>query len=161
MARRIISPPVQGRVKVAARVSLAGDARPRRYGFALTPLADAMFQLLIFFMLSSSLSSYSLLTLSGGIVQAAVAIDPGAATVAGAPVVWQLSHDVIRVEGQMMAFDALPDVALRMRGEGRAEVVILPDRTATVQDVATVLDVMSRTGGFRVQLVSGSTLGGG
>ena len=37
--------------------------RPRRYKFAMTPLADAMFQLLIFFMLSSSLAPYSLITL--------------------------------------------------------------------------------------------------
>ena len=37
--------------------------RPRRYRFVLTPLADAMFQLLIFFMLSSSLAPYSLITL--------------------------------------------------------------------------------------------------
>ena len=37
--------------------------RPRRYKFVLTPLADAMFQLLIFFMLTSSLAPYSLITL--------------------------------------------------------------------------------------------------
>jgi biopolymer transport protein ExbD len=36
---------------------------PRRYKFVLTPLADAMFQLLIFFMLTSSLAPYSLITL--------------------------------------------------------------------------------------------------
>lgn len=36
----------------------------RRYAFSLTPLADAMLQLLIFFMLSSSMAAYSLLGLN-------------------------------------------------------------------------------------------------
>ena len=38
-----------------------------RYNFVLTPLADAMFQLLIFFMLSSNLAPYSLLTVRTGV----------------------------------------------------------------------------------------------
>jgi biopolymer transport protein ExbD len=63
-----------------AAISLAQEGgRPRKYGFALTPLADAMFQLLIFFMLSSSLSPYSLIALTRGAPAGQSAVLPGVA----------------------------------------------------------------------------------
>ncbi len=52
----------------------------RRYTFALTPLADAMFQLLIFFMLSTSLTPYSLLTITRGAGPAAALACPPSPT---------------------------------------------------------------------------------
>jgi len=49
-----------------AKKPLLPPRSPARYRFVLTPLADAMFQLLIFFMLSSNLAPYSLLTIRSG-----------------------------------------------------------------------------------------------
>ena len=45
------------------RVPIDPPHRPRGNRFPMTALADAMFQLLIFFMLASSLTPYSLLPL--------------------------------------------------------------------------------------------------
>ena len=53
------------------RPGLVLPRRNRRYRFSMTPLADVMFQLLIFFMLSANIAPYSMLdvrtgALSGG-----------------------------------------------------------------------------------------------
>ena len=88
---------------------LALPTRKRTYRFALTPFADAMFQLLIFFMLSSSLTPYSLLTLQTGTPDAetstAAGNDPAAAAApppqpAGVPqdvALWTIEAGTVRV----------------------------------------------------------------
>ena len=40
--------------------------RERRYRFSMTPLADVMFQLLVFFMLSANITPYSLIDIRTG-----------------------------------------------------------------------------------------------
>ena len=96
---------------------LALPTRKRSYRFALTPFADAMFQLLIFFMLSSSLTPYSLLTLQSGTPDAEAAT--GAGTDPAAPpqpqaqtepqdvALWTIEAGTVRVGGQEFDFDAL------------------------------------------------------
>ena len=124
--------------------------RPRNYRFALTPLADAMFQLLIFFMLTASLTPYSLLPLQNGTAPdtpggaqasaAAAAPAPTAADVA----IWTLEAGRILVGGQAFGFDELDGLAERLgREDGPAEVVLIVRETARVQDVATVLARLS------------------
>ena len=131
---------------------LHGAARPRRYGFAMTPLADAMFQLLIFFMLSSSLSPYSLIALTGGAPagQSPSALLPGpapepASGPAAKMVIWQLTRGRIRSGDQSIALADLPSAISSLIADEVNEVLIYPARSATVQ----------------VRLVSGSQVAGG
>lgn len=149
------------------RISLAGAGRPRRYGFALTPLADAMFQLLIFFMLSSSLSPYSLIALTGGAPAGQSPVEGQAEAAAPIPdpaaklVIWHLTHGRVRSGDQSVALSDLPSVIASLIAEDVSEVLIFPMRSATVQDIATVLEQLGSRGVTKVRLVSGSQVGGG
>jgi biopolymer transport protein ExbD len=123
--------------------------RRRNYRFALTPLADAMFQLLIFFMLSSSLTPYSLLTVQSA--QGAASAAPSQAgnaaadatlplALSGDAVVWAIDRDAVLVGGQRFAFDDLGDLVQALGApNGPADVVLVIRNTARVQDVTTVL----------------------
>lgn len=121
--------------------------------FAMTPLADAMFQLLIFFMLSSNLTPYSMLLLRSA--QAVEAPSPGAGGGAG-PVetgtlpagvqIWQLQSESVRVSGdaQERAFAELPELAERIyESSDLPRVVLMLDRSARVQSLATVLEILN------------------
>ncbi len=122
--------------------------RKRSYKFALTPLADAMFQLLIFFMLSSSLTPYSLLTLQTG----PAAAQPGAATAdaneppsessipSGDVAMWIIETETVIIGGQRFGFDALDDLAAALGSDDNlAEVILVIRPSAQVQDITTVL----------------------
>lgn len=138
------------------------DARPRRYGFALTPLADAMFQLLVFFMLSSSLAPYSLIPLTGGPAGASALAGAAAATPAPAPqpgqeaAVWHLGRGSLRSGGETVPLTTLPALVATLRGAGVTEVVLFSSRAATVQDVATVLESLAAGGIATVRMVAGA-----
>jgi len=121
--------------------------RRRSYRFALTPLADAMFQLLIFFMLSSSLAPYSLITLKEGAAlaeQSGTGIgDTGEAPQPQAQAdvaLWTLEADAIFIGGQRFGFDAIDDLAEALgTQDSPASVLLLLRSSARVQDMATVL----------------------
>lgn len=136
----------------AVRVRLEAPAR-RKQAFSLTPLADVMFQLLIFFMLSTSLAPYALIPLGGG--GAAEAASEPAPRVAGTPPaeIWQLGHGLVRTGGQAVAFDALPQLATAARLEGVPEIVLLASRDATVQDIATALEILRTARVAKVRLI--------
>ncbi|MBL4917939.1 ExbD/TolR family protein [Szabonella alba] len=149
-------------------LTLIPDAgRKRRYGFALTPLADAMFQLLIFFMLSSTLSPYSLIALTGGAPAGQSAQEGPADMQAEAPVeaarsvTWQLSRGQIRAGQQVMPLEDLRGVLPVLREERIEEVLIFPTRSARVQDIATVLELLGSQGITKVRLIGGSRVEGG
>jgi biopolymer transport protein ExbD len=152
------------------RISLAKigvDHRPRRYGFALTPLADAMFQLLIFFMLSSTLSPYSLIALTGSAPTGQSSISELADDLAIAPkpgqalVIWHLSRQQIRAGDKSIPLNELVTLVPDLLKESASEVLIFPTRSATVQDIATVLEVLGSHGVSKVRLVAGSQVQGG
>lgn len=124
--------------------------RRRSYKFALTPLADAMFQLLIFFMLSSSLTHYSLLTLktSPDSGETVTAIEEEGAEPApeevlppGDVALWTLDHNSVIVSGQRFGLEGVDDLvsALAADGADTASVIVLVRNGARVQDVTTVL----------------------
>lgn len=150
---------------MAALVSLT-PPRPRSYGFPLTPLADAMFQLLVFFMLSSSLAPYSLIPLTGGAA--------GASPIEGEPapeapppeagarvLVWHLSRGEVRAGAQTLPLADLRALIPALRDDPGVGVLIFPAPSATVQDLARVTEVLALAGVTRVQIVSGSRAGGG
>jgi biopolymer transport protein ExbD len=131
----------------------------RRYRFALTPLADAMFQLLIFFMLSSSLTPYSLLTLSPGAGTQAASGEtpsdapPGAAGAEAAS--WVIDSGSILAGGQRFSFDALPQLAGALSAVQTRNVLLISSPQAQVQDLVTVLEALSAAGITAVQIVAG------
>lgn len=141
--------------------SLPQSNRARRYGFSFTPLADAMFQLLVFFMLTSSLAPYSLMTLTPGVsgnIEAAAtapAVEqpaPAETTVA----VWSVDHRSLRAGGQRVALTDIADLVTPLTEAGVDRVVLLTGAAATVQDVATVLEALTLARVPTVQVVAGS-----
>lgn len=139
--------------------------RQRRYGFALTPLADAMFQLLIFFMLSANLTPYSLLSLKAGTISGASPGDQpadhepqiNAPTLSpGETAIWSISRESIVASGQRFGFDALPQLAGAMRAAGTARVLLVTRADAQVQGVVSVLEVLAAHGITDIQLAGGA-----
>ena len=137
--------------------------RIRGRTFTLTALADAMFQLLIFFMLSSNLTPYSLLPLRSG----ALAADTGADEPAGPEpardivsaqdtAVWSISRDSIVSSGQRFGFDRLPDLAAAMQAGGSARVLLVTRPGAQVQGMVAVLEALAAHGITDVQVASGT-----
>ncbi|SEL54695.1 biopolymer transporter ExbD [Roseivivax marinus] len=139
--------------------------RRPRYRFALTPLADAMFQLLIFFMLSSNLTPYALLPVQSApgapeVTQPGTAGGGGEAETPARPqaptALWTLEAGAVRVGGQRFGFDALPALAEALGADGTpADVVVLVRPGATVQDIATVLESLQAAEVGSVQVASG------
>ena len=140
--------------------SLIDQDRPRNYSFALTPLADAMFQLLVFFMLSSSLAPYSLLTLVPGPKGASDTTGKATAPAADAePVevaIWHLSRGELRAGRVTIPISDLSSLIPEMRARDITRVVLFTTRTATVQDIATTLEVLNVNDIPSVQLVTGT-----
>ncbi len=141
--------------------------RKRNYRFALTPLADAMFQLLIFFMLSSGLTPYSLLTLQSAPGGEETQTDPGADPQANAPepvpntqqnvALWTIDAETVIVGGQRFGFDALDDLAGALGTAGSPSDVLLIIRpTAQVQDITTVLSRLTAANVASVQVSTGA-----
>ena len=94
----------------APPIRLTAPLPPHR-PFNLTPLADALFQVLVFFMLSGSLASYASLPLRN----ATLATRNGTATPTPAPTVeaartavWTIGASRIIANGQRFGFDRLP-----------------------------------------------------
>ena len=149
----------------AARRRSKLPERPPRYRFALTPLADAMFQLLIFFMLSSSLTPYSLITLRSG-SEVAVEGEAGQETaeaqtpppediqvVSGETVLWTIDHNAIIANGTVFDPEDLFALAEALGSEeAPADVVLIVRDEAQVQDVASVLEALQTANIASVQV---------
>lgn len=127
--------------------------RPKHF-FPLTPFADAMFQLLIFFMLSSSLAPYSLIPLSAGAVPAGPAAPAAPAPAAAKVAVLQLGRGSVKIGAATVALADLPAKLAELKAGGVERAVVLTARASTVQDVATALEALSRGGIGKVQLVA-------
>ena len=90
--------------------------RERRVSrFSMTALADVLFQLLIFFMLSSNPSAYAMLPLRSGALQGEGGAEPAGAgtnvTGTETTAVWTLNIDGITASGQRFAISRLPALA--------------------------------------------------
>lgn len=151
---------------MAQAFSLNLPERRTNYRFALTPLADAMFQLLIFFMLSSGLTPYSLLTFQSADAQAAaqpsVSGDDGEAPAPqfdqdqGTVALWTIEAETVLVGGQRFGFDALDDLAGALGSDDDPGAVVFIVRpSAQVQDISTVLARLTAANISSVQLSAG------
>ncbi|WP_299733492.1 biopolymer transporter ExbD [uncultured Tateyamaria sp.] len=140
--------------------------RPRRYRFVLTPLADAMFQLLIFFMLSSSLAPYSLITLKTAAEpvseEDATAAGPGndpnqpaPPTQAADVTLWTVGNGTVRSAGLDYDIDQLSALAEALSEGAPGSVVLIVTSEARVQDVASALEALEGANVGAVQISRG------
>ncbi len=137
--------------------------RPRKYRFAITPLADAMFQLLIFFMLTSNLMNYSLLPIKTA-PETAPPLPSSLPTEGGSGespsnsvpdrmAIWIIEADALVVGGERFEFDRLETLAQALlASDEEAEVILIVHASARVQDLATVLARLKATGIAKVKL---------
>ncbi len=137
--------------------------RPRSYRFAMTPLADAMFQLLIFFMLTSSLTPYSLLTVQSAQTPPETASSGASSTTQNTRVapsddeIWILEADKVVIRRQVFTFENLDTVIDALGADGSpAAVVLLVDESARVQDVTTVMARLAKAKVASVSLHQGA-----
>ncbi|MFI0396744.1 ExbD/TolR family protein [Paracoccus jiaweipingae] len=133
---------------------------PARRPFSLTPLADALFQVLVFFMLSGSLASYASLPLRN----AALATRGGAGTPTPDPTVeaartavWTIGASRITANGQRFGFDRLPALAQALKAQQTPNVLLIARPGARVQDMVDVLQVLSAQGITAIHIAGGAT----
>lgn len=141
--------------------SLPQSNRARRYGFSFTPLADAMFQLLVFFMLTSSLAPYSLMTLtpgaSGNIAAAGDAPEIEQKSSQEERVaIWSVGRGTLRAGGEKVELANIRGLIDPLIEVGLDRVVLLTGRSATVQDMAAVLEALTLAHVPTIEVVAGS-----
>lgn len=146
----------------SARFTLHRHERVRRPPFVLTPLIDVMFLLLIFFMLSSQISPYSLLPLG----PVAAGSDAAAAPAAAAPpavsdLSVRVSAGFASIGGESVELSALTPAIERFVGQGVTGFLVVATRSASVQDVVTVLESLQAASAERVTLVNAGGGAGG
>lgn len=139
-----------------------GLVPPRRArGFALTPLADVMFQLLLFFMLTSALAPYALLPLgqpAGAVSESrgAPAAQPdSAAALAEAQAIWHLGAGSVRSGAVRIMLDQLPAALAELQADGITDLVVFVTRSARTSDLTSLVEAVGQAGIARLQLVGG------
>lgn len=135
--------------------------RQTRYRFSMTPLADVLFQLLIFFMLSANIVPYSMLTLRSGALEGGNADSQQeqretTATAASSTAVWTLHPDGLVAGGQRFGMDSLSSLAAAISAQGTQNVLIVVRSGIRVQQITTVLETLATHGIESVQIASGA-----
>jgi biopolymer transport protein ExbD len=131
------------------------EIKRRRASFMLTPLIDVIFLLLVFFMLSSQIAPYSLLPM-GGVASAreepiAAADEPASQAL---PVVVRIARGQLHVGGETMAISDLRAAAERFRREGTESYLLIPTRSAEVQDIVSTLEALKAASAATVTLLN-------
>jgi biopolymer transport protein ExbD len=136
--------------------ALSVRRNPKRYRIALTPLADAMFQLLIYFMLSSNVAPYSLISLKGALSapggvggNGTDPAQPGPGTDA---TVWTVQAGSVIAGGQPFEMGKLRDLTAALAATGTTSVTLIVRSEAKVQDLTSVLEALTAGGITDVQL---------
>jgi biopolymer transport protein ExbD len=128
----------------------------RRYRIALTPLADAMFQLLIYFMLSTSIIPYSLLSVtSGNLASGAGEGNPeqaGDVSGAAGAALWSVGEREVIVGGQRFEMSQLTGLTAALVAAQTTRVVLTVQPDADVQDLTSVLEALATAGIVEVLL---------
>lgn len=140
--------------------------------FPLTPLADAMFQLLLFFMLTTSLDVYSLVTLQDLSERDLQPKRPDVAPTRdqSAPLgtlgeqgvfvlrLQRLGTDAARLAYRNQTYPPAEYDGIRelLAAQGvNARVLLVVDRLADVQDFALVMEMLASTGVSAIEILDG------
>lgn len=146
------------------RPGLVLPRRNRRYRFSMTPLADVMFQLLIFFMLSANIAPYSMLNVRTGALSGGGGTtpdpdsetQPGRTTDIRSTAVWTLDETgTILASGQRFDPARLAALADALTAQGTRDVLVVLKRDVAVQQLVTVLQTLAARGITSVQIASG------
>ncbi len=146
------------------RPGLVLPRRNRRYRFSMTPLADVMFQLLIFFMLSANIAPYSMLDVRTGALSGGGGTtpdpdnetQPGRTTDIRSTAVWTLDETgTILASGQRFEPARLAALADALTAQGTRDVLVVLKRDVAVQQLVTVLQTLAARGITSVQIASG------
>lgn len=113
---------------------------PRRAGFVLTPLIDIIFLLLKFFMLTSMIAPYGLLQVSSAGGEPAADSPPPETTAAAKQVTMRISRGLISAGDRAITISELPEAITALKEAGVTGAILLTSRSATVQDVVSVLE---------------------
>jgi biopolymer transport protein ExbD len=142
---------------LAATPVVLRTTRRKSAGFALTPLADVMFQLLLFFMLTSSLAPYALLPMGGPESEGSANRSQAQVVTDAAPAqaIWHLGHKEIRSGQVRIALDLLPQALEELRADDIRDLVVLVTQSAQVSDLAYLLEIAGKADLMRLQLVGG------
>jgi biopolymer transport protein ExbD len=136
--------------------ALSVRRNPKRYRIALTPLADAMFQLLIYFMLSSNVTPYSLISLKGALTTPGGQGGNGTGAAQPAPgtdtTVWTVQEGSVIAGGQPFQMDKLAELTTALALSGTTSVTLIVRPEAKVQDLTSVLEALAAGGITDVQL---------
>lgn len=142
----------------AGRSLLPRHPRRLRPSFVLTSLIDVIFLLVIFFMVTSQVTPFSVirlgpLALSDGTPGAA---SPPAPADARPPVAVRIQHGRIAIGGQSHAREQAASAIAALKSSGVDALLLLPAATATVQDMVTVMEAASRAGITDVSILGGA-----
>ncbi len=126
--------------------------------------SDVMFQLLIFFMLSANMNTYSLLPIRNGALASpgggAAAADPaGVGPEVSDPLataVWSIGTDSIVANGQRFALERVPDLAAALKAQSTDEVLLIAQRGSSVQMLVSILEILSSQGITSVRVADGA-----
>jgi len=136
--------------------ALSQRRNPKRYRIALTPLADAMFQLLIFFMLSANTAPYSLISLKGAAATPGGTGGNGIGAAEPAPgsdvTVWTVQAGSVIAGGQAFDMDKLADLTAALSASGTTNITLIVRPQALVQDLTSVLEALTAAGIVDIQL---------
>jgi biopolymer transport protein ExbD len=116
---------------------LSQPARRQRPSFVLTSLIDIIFLLVIFFMVSSQITPFSLLPLAPVSGQSTGA---PAANTATMPVSIRILAGRVTIGGQSVAIAGVGEALAGLKASGVTTILLTPSNAATVQDVVTVLE---------------------
>ena len=121
---------------------------PRQYrrGISLTPLVDVIFLLLIFFMLTSQIAPFSLISfgkvkIEKEVVQLEV---PNTAAPTNLGALITVLHGGISVNGKKTALSKIDIAMAELRRAGITAAIISPKSSASVQDLITVLEAVKK-----------------
>jgi biopolymer transport protein ExbD len=118
---------------------------PENTGINMTPLIDAVFQLLLFFMLASSFSRPNKIELN--LPESTTGVKAAAAPALDVTYRLDNGQPLIALNGEAMP--NLAELGTRMKSwerEGREEVAIRIERTVPYQDVVAVIDTVRDAG---------------
>ncbi len=110
----------------------------------LTSLIDVIFLLVIFFMVSSQITPFSLIPLGA---PAASGEGGAVAGLGGTPAVAvRVLAGRTMVGGHSVELTALPAALAQLRDNGVESLLVMPAGSATVQDIVAVLEAVKRSG---------------
>lgn len=111
-----------------------GPRPPRRRWVSLTPLIDVIFLLLVFFMLASRFAVEN---------EIPIAADAGASGASGPPRIVDVAPEALRLNGRLIALEALGPAVRRLAPTGDALVAVRLGSDVDVQRMVDVMDALA------------------